>query len=143
MRREDREAHMRDTIKDAGMLRDEARFALAFAAILLAIGFALALGFAVAALNGDPAPRVLRAVLFGGPPILAGWIACRYAAWRLEEAIAVETRRPRRTLRARIRAQLRKGAAALRRLKRSVLVLAARAAERQQDRKSYLVGERH
>jgi hypothetical protein len=133
-----KEAPMRETIKDAGMLRDEARFVLAFGALMLALGLAVALGHSVAALIADPIPRALRGALLGGPFILMGWAACRYAAWRLEQAIALETQKPaRKPLRVRAR-----GAVFLRRLKLFLPLLAAELARRQQNLKLYLVGER-
>jgi hypothetical protein len=118
---------MRKAIKDAGMLRAEGRFALAFGAPLLAFGLAAAVGHSLAAaLSPDPIPQVVRGALFGGPPILMGWIACRYAAWRLEEAKAVEARRSARRPKRHAR-----GVVFLRRFKQSAALLAAKAARRQ------------
>ncbi|MBL8551763.1 MAG: hypothetical protein JNJ73_17375 [Hyphomonadaceae bacterium] len=132
---------MREIIKDAGMLRDEARFAMTFAAPLLFVGLCLALWHAILAFNEEPVSNAIRGALFSFPFIAMGWAACRYAAWRLEQAIAVDARRPieRRALRG-ISIRL---AALLRRAKQLVPELAAKAAKCQQSFKLYLVGEPH
>jgi hypothetical protein len=127
-------------ITDAVMIREEARFALTFAGMLLALGFAVALGHAIAAALADPMARAVRGVMLGGPLLAMGWVACRYAAWRLEEAMAIEARRQDRRGRARA---ARRGAMLLRRIKQTPPLLAAKLAKCQQNLKLYLVGEQN
>jgi hypothetical protein len=132
---------MSDMIKDAGMLRDEARFAMTFATPLLAVGFAVAIWHAIVGLQADAVENAVRGLMFGGPFIAMGWSACRYAAWRLEQAIAVEARRP--IARKALSALGVRGAAMLRRLKHMQPELAARKAKCQQSLRLFLVGEPH
>ncbi|MBI1252200.1 MAG: hypothetical protein GC189_12100 [Alphaproteobacteria bacterium] len=77
-------------VDPAAALRGEAQFALACGAMLLAAGFVLSCGLAVQALFTPDSGWPIAAVALGGPPILLGWAAWAYAAFRLDQAQALE-----------------------------------------------------
>jgi len=73
--------------QEAAFLRAEGRFAVAAGAILMALGFVLAVALGLQSLTGDLpswAPAAAAAA-----PIACGWLALRYGAWRFEQALAV------------------------------------------------------
>jgi hypothetical protein len=80
---------------EAAFLRSEGRFAVMVGALLMGIGLALACGLALASLlSGTPS---LAPAAAAAAPILLGWAALWYAAWRFDQALAVlRGRRPRR-----------------------------------------------
>lgn len=97
---------------EAAFLRAEGRFAVMVGAILMGIGLLLACGLAIVSLATGLSSVMPAAV--AAAPVLLGWAALWYGAWRFEQALAVTRgRRPRR-LHLRLSAQ-RLRAAGLRR----------------------------
>jgi hypothetical protein len=98
---------------EAAFLRAEGRFAVMVGAILMGIGLLLACGLAIASLAAGISSLLPAAV--AAAPVLLGWAALWYGAWRFEQALAVTRgRRPRR-LHLRLTAQRLRAAALKRR----------------------------
>lgn len=70
-------------------LRAEAKLLSAAGLILLAIGFPLTLGLAIAAIGWGLVSPVLP-IAFGAPPLMLGYLACHFASSRMVKAKALE-----------------------------------------------------
>ncbi len=70
-------------------LRSEAGFFSTAGMILLGLGFPLTLFLAAMAISPDGLSPAFP-IMFGGPPVALGYLACRYASWRLAQAKSLE-----------------------------------------------------
>jgi hypothetical protein len=86
--------------QEAAFLRAEGRFAVMAGGLLMALGFALAIALGLVSLHGDLAGWIPAA--FAVAPVVLGWAALMYGAWRFEQALAVKrgARPPKLHLRA-------------------------------------------
>ena len=91
-------------------LRSEAGFFSTAGMILLGLGFPLTLILAAMAISPEGLSPALP-IIFGGPPVVLGYLACRYASWRLAQAKALEEEQTRQR-RAKAKAQREARAAA-------------------------------
>ncbi len=81
---------LKERLRRARLLRAEARVMVRAGLILLAFGFPTTIAFTVLALAPEGVSP-LAPLLSGGPLVALGWAACRYAAWRMSQADALES----------------------------------------------------
>lgn len=75
-------------------LRSEAGFFSTAGMILLGLGFPLTLALAAMAISPDGLSPAFP-IMFGGPPVVLGYLACRYASWRLGQAKKIDEEQAR------------------------------------------------